>query len=186
MIPLYASIKLNMDFRSNDGGYFDDDRIGWMIADSDVTSANFFGVQLDTVVGGDGGIVSYWRDSSDTRIQTPILPLDALSANTWYRLEATITKLTDTSASIDVSLVELDASGDPTGTVYSGTVADTSTWPDGAPDLSYFTAATMWPAYKNYNAIPGAADNACFDLVSGRFAFIVSTDWHTSDSYPNT
>ncbi len=184
--PAFASIKFTMDYRSNAEGYFDDDRIGWMITDADATSANFFGVQLDTVTGGDGGIVTYWRDSSDTRIQTPIVSLGALSATTWYRLEATISKLTDTSASIDVSLVELDASGDPTGAVYSGTVADTSTWPDGAPDLSYFTAATMWPAYKNYNAIPGSADNACFDLVSGRFAFIVSTDWHTSDYYPNT
>ena len=53
--------------------------------------------------------------------------------NTWYRFEATITKLTDTSARIDVSLVELDGSGNPTGTPYTGTVDDTSTWPDGVP-----------------------------------------------------
>ena len=80
----------------------------------------------------------------------------------------------------------MDTNGNSVGTPYTGTVDDTSSWPDGAPDLSYFNAATMWPAYKNHNAIPGAADNACFDLVSGRFAFIVSTDWHTSDAYPNT
>ena len=91
-----------MDFRSNESGYFDDDRVGWMITDSDASSANLFGIQLDTVVGGDGGIVTYWRDSSSTRIQTPIVALGALSADTWFRLEATITKLTDTSARIDV------------------------------------------------------------------------------------
>ncbi len=43
----------------------------------------------------------------------------------------------------------------------------------------------MWPAYKNHTGLSGAADNVCFDVVSGRFAFLVSSDWHTSDSWPN-
>ena len=37
----------------------------------------------------------------------------------------------------------------------------------GAPASRYFTATTMWPAYKNYNAIAGAADNACYETVTG-------------------
>jgi hypothetical protein len=184
--PAFQSITFNMDYQTNASGYFDDDRMGWMTTDSDASSTYFFGVQLDTVSGGDGGIVTYWRDDTDTRIQTPIVALGALTANTWYRLEATITKLTDTSARIDVSLVQLDGSGNPTGTPYTGTVDDTSTWDDGAPDESYFTASNMWPAYKNYSAITGAADNVCFDIESGRFAFLVSTDWHTSDADTNT
>ena len=40
----------------------------------------------------------------------------------------------------------------------------------------------MWPAYKNFNNISGAADNACFNEIAGRFAFVVTTDWHTSSA----
>lgn len=42
----------------------------------------------------------------------------------------------------------------------------------------------MWPAFKNYNAVTGAADNAYFEVIE-RFAFVVVSDLHTSDSYPN-
>ena len=30
--------------------------------------------------------------------------------------------------------------------------------------------------------LSGAADNACFNEIAGRFAFVVTTDWHTSDA----
>ena len=73
------------------------------------------------------GIVTYWQDGSGTLIQTPIVGLTGIKANTWYRFLAEITKLTATSARIDVSLVELDAGGNPTGTSITGTVSDTST-----------------------------------------------------------
>ena len=165
----FQGIALQADFKTDASGYFDDDRLGWMTLNNSTDSANIFGVQLDNVSGGDGGIVTYWRDSAGTRIQTPIVTLGALSANTWYRFTAEITKLTATSARIDVNLVQLDASGNQTGTPYSGTVANTSTWSGGAPATSYFTAASMWPAYKNYNVTPGAApaDNTCFEVVGG-------------------
>jgi hypothetical protein len=119
--------------------------------------------------------VTYWRDGSDTRIQTPIVSLPTLSPNTWYHFRSDINKLTATSASIDVSLVELDGSGNPTGSPYTGTVADTSTWAGGAPATGYFTAPVVWPAYKNYNAISGAADNACYEAVSQLSPIITST-----------
>ncbi|GEM_PF-1676346 len=186
--PAFESITYSADFQTDGSGQFDDDRLGWMISNTSASSAYIFGVQLDHA---DGGIVTYWRkDIDDTstasRVQTPIVDLATLPANTWYRFEATFTKLTDSSARIDVSLVQLDASGNPTGTPATGTLDDTSAWADGVPDLRYFTATSMWPAYKNYNAITGAADNVCFDIASGRFAFVVTTDWHTSDSNPNT
>jgi hypothetical protein len=183
--PELAGITLQMDFQTDANGDFDDDRMGWMTTDSSADSVNIFGVQLDTT--DDGGIVTYWRQGT-TRIQTPIVPLSSsdLIPNTWYRFWTKITKLTATSAKIDVELVRLDASGNPTGTPITGTLDDTSTWPDGAPDTSYFTASTMWPAYKNHNAITGAADNACFSEIPKRFAFVVTTDWHTSDAQPNT
>ena len=179
----FSAITFSMDYQADASGQFDDDRMGWTVSDSSVSSANQFGVQLDH---SDGGIVTYWRDSTGTRIQEPIVSLPDLAANTWYRLETTIIKLSDTSARIDVNLVELDPSGNPTGTPYSGTLADTSQWSVGVPADSYFTATTMWPTYKNHIGTTGAADNVCFDISDGKFAFLVSTDWHTSDSTPNT
>ena len=179
-----AVANFQMDFKTDANGDFDDDRIGWMITDTSAVSSEFFGVQLDHP---DGGIVTYWRDSADVRIQTPIAPLTgatATKANTWYRFQAKIAKLTATSAKIDVTLTELDAAGVPTGTPVTGSVADTSLWPDGAPAARYFTASTMWPAYKNHTTAASNADNACFNQVE-RFAFVVTTDWHTSDSWPN-
>ena len=140
----FESITFRMDYQADGNGQFDDDRMGWMIRNADAYSAYFFGVQLDTVSGGDGGIVTYWRDDIDdtstaARIQTPIVDLASLTPNAWYRLTTTVTKLTDTSAKIDVNLVRLDASGNPTGTAYTGTLADTSLWADGVPDARYFT-----------------------------------------------
>ena len=160
-----------MDFQTNASGQFDDDRMGWMTTSNSTDSANIFGAQLDHA---DGGIVTYWRNSSGTRIQTPIVALPTLTANTWYRFQMDVTKLTATSAKIDVSLVRLDASGNPTGTPYTGTVPNTSTWSGGAPATSYFTAATLWPAYKNHNAITGAADNACYEAITGLNTIITS------------
>jgi hypothetical protein len=161
---------LQADFKTDVNGIFNDDRIGWMTTSTGVDSANFFGVQLDNdPTTGDGGIVTYWRDAADTRIQTPIVPLGALTGNTWYRFAAQITKLTATSAKIDVNLVELDGSGNPTGTPITGTVSDTSAWAAGTPAASYFTPTSMWPAYKNYNVSPGSApaDNTCYQFGGG-------------------
>jgi len=157
----YLSVTSQMDFQTNGSGEFDDDRMGWMITNSSVNSDNIFGVQLDHP---DGGIVSYWRNSGGARVQTQIVDISSTSANTWYRFWAKFTKLTATACSIDVSLTELDGSGNPTGTPYTGTVTSTSTWPGGAPDTKYFTAPTIWPAYKNFNSISGAADNAYFEI----------------------
>ena len=178
--PDMRGVNFQADFQTDSSGNFDDDRIGWMITDDSTSSDNIFGVQLDHT---DGGIVTYWRNGT-TRIQDPIVPLTALTdtkADTWYRFRAEITKLTATSARIDVSLVELDGSGNPTGTPLTGSVADTSTWPGGTPNTTYFTADTMWPAYKNFSAVTGYADNVCYQVIKP-FAFVVVTDLHTSDS----
>ena len=80
--PAFQDISFQMDFQTDGSGQFDDDRMGWMTSDNGTNSADIFGVQLDH---SDGGIVTYWRDASDTRIQTPIVALPALTANTWYR-----------------------------------------------------------------------------------------------------
>ena len=96
------------------------------------------------------------------------MPLSALTASTWYRLNAQITKLTASSAKIDVSLVQLDASGNPTGTPSTGSIADTSLLSSAnQPDSKYFTATSMWPSYKNFNTLPGPADNICYQVGAG-------------------
>jgi hypothetical protein len=161
----FQNIVLQMDYKTDANSAFDDDRVAWTIDSASVDSAGQFGVQLDNA---DGGIVTYWRNSSDARVQTPIAAFPTLTANTWYRLRADIMKLTATSAKIDVSFVQLDGSGNPTGTVTTGSLADTSTWSGGAPATRYFTATSMWPSYKNHNASPGAApaDNTCYQVVS--------------------
>ena len=110
------------------------------------------------------------------RIQTPIVSLTGITANTWYRLKAEITKLTATSAKIDVSLVQLDASGNPTGTPITGSVADTSLWSGGAPADSYFTATTMWPTYKNYSAVAGSCGQHLLPGGDFRWADTVHAD----------
>jgi hypothetical protein len=162
--PDFQQVNLQMDFQTDASGQFDDDRLTWNTAGDDYASENLLGVQLDH---SDGGIVTYWRDSTDTRIQTQIVDISGLSADTWYRFRAEITKLAATEAQIGVSLVELDGSGNPTGTPYTGTVTNTSTWPDGAPDLKYFTACAMWGAFKNYQAVDGACDNAHLEVLYG-------------------
>ena len=74
-----------------------------------------------------------------------------------------------------MSLDELDGSGNPNGTGWTGSVADTSAWitagetgpKDGSPNNIYFTVPTMWPAFKNFdgNAVAGAADNAYVEVI---------------------
>ena len=167
----FQSLSLQMDYRTDADGVFDDDRLAWTIASNSTGSADQFGVQLDTL--NDGGIATYWRgdrsDPENTRVQIPIVALPARTANTWYRLRADITKLTATSAKIDVSYVQLDPSGNPTGAVTTGSVPDTSTLGTNAPDTDYFTATSMWPSFKNHNAAAGGAapaDNTCYQVVT--------------------
>jgi hypothetical protein len=162
--PNIAGVNFQMDYQTGSDGQFDDDRCTWNIDGASTSSANLFGAQLDHP---DGGIVTYWRNGT-TRIQDEIVALPTLPANAWYRFRVEITKLTAGSARIDVSLTELDANGDPTGVPYSGTVPDTSQWGtagDSAPNVTYFTAPGMFPAYKTYTDSAGNADNACFEIV---------------------
>jgi hypothetical protein len=155
-----------MDFQASGNTVataFDDDRVGWTYATQPSTSStNHLGVQLDNTDQG-GGIVSYWKISGTTKTRL-IATFPTLTTGTWYRLEADFTKLTATSAKIDVSFVALDASGNPTGTVTTGSIADTSLGTDPCP-ASYFNATTMYPIFKNYQTQTGKADNAYFQIT---------------------
>ena len=141
--------------------------MSWTINGTSNSSNNQFGVQLDHP---NGGIVTYWSNViGGTKINDVIVPLTAggsgTQANTWYRFKAEITKLSATSARIDVNLVMLDASGNPTGTPLTGSIADTSALASGhTPDAGYFTPTTMYPSYKNYTSAAAPADNTCFEI----------------------
>ena len=156
--PDFVGVDVQMDFETSSAGEFDDDRIGWMISNTSDSSSNIFGVQLDP--GGAGlDIEGYWDGVTSADRRPHIVDLPALKNSTWYRFRVEITKRTATSAGISVSLTELDASGNPAGSVATGSIADTSQLGDDAPNAKYFTATTRWPAFKNFGAVGGDADN---------------------------
>ncbi|HWR26852.1 MAG TPA: PA14 domain-containing protein, partial [Candidatus Thermoplasmatota archaeon] len=160
--PDFIGVNLRMDFESSSTGKFDDDRIGWATSVTGTGSEIQFGVQLDDT---DGGIVTFWRNSADARVQQPITTYSGITSNTYYRLRANITKLTATAAKIDVSLTKLDGSGNEIGVVASGSVANTSSYGSNAPATRYFTVTSMWPTFKSYSTEPGDADNAYYELI---------------------
>ncbi len=166
--PDFQGITVQMDFQTDASGHFDDDRIGWMIRDDDRDSTYFFGVQLDPG-GGDYNIEGYWDGVSADDKRPSIVDLPSLSADTWYRFRAEITKLTDYSASIFVMLTELDDSGIPVEVVASGFIDDTSLLGDDKPSEKYFTNP-IWPAYKNFDKTTGAADNAYVRMITEKQA----------------
>jgi len=174
--PSFLGIIFQMDFETDDSGNFADDRIGWMVTDSDTDSSSFFGFQLDPDYGSGLNIEGHWEDETSDDRRPSIADLTNLTKpDTWYRLCAEITKLTATSAKIEVTLTELDTSGYPVAVVAAGSIDDTSLLGDDAPDAKYFTAEKLWPAYKNSWNTDGAADNASFGIIE-KFAFVVISD----------
>jgi len=161
-----TKVIIGMDFQTDKNGHFDDDRCGWTINSGSVDSSNFFGVQMDP--GGSGyNIEGYWDGVGSADRRPSIANLPALSVNAWYRFQVEITKLPDTSASIDVELWSLDSSGNLDTLVVSESITtDIGTLGDDAPHSKYFTSG-LCPAYKNYNVLEGAADNAYFQVELG-------------------
>jgi hypothetical protein len=158
--PSFA-LSISMDFQTDGSGFFNNDRVGWMISNIEDAAANNFGIQMDPGVSG-YNIEGYWDDATGVHQEPSIVDLPALSPNAWYKLEAIFTKLTNTSARIDVVLKSLDPAGNPASVIVRGALPDTSALGASAPNLKYFKAGTLWPAYRNSTAISGAADNACY------------------------
>jgi hypothetical protein len=153
-----AKVAMSLDFQSSATGKFDDDRVGWTIdADSPGGSADQLALQLDNTT--EGGMVIYWNST-----RTQLNALSGIKNSTWYRFNVEFTRLGITNASIVGTLAELDDSGNPTGTPYVGTVADTATFAN-PPAPARFTSAFQWPSFKNYNADEGIADNATFTFT---------------------
>jgi hypothetical protein len=161
----FTGVMVQMDFQTDGSGHLDDDRIGWMITNSSSSSSNIFGLQCDP--GGSGYCIEgYWDGVSSDDRRPHIVDLPALSADSWYRFRAVITRLTATSASIDVTLIELNASGDSVGVAAFGSIANTAALGDDEPNAKYFTAAALWPAFKNYTSAGANADNACYEVFA--------------------
>ena len=154
-----TKLAMSLDFQSDATAKFDDDRVGWTITpDASTSTGSQLALQLDN--NQEGGMVLYHNST-----RTPALnALSGIKASTWYRFSVEFTKLTDTSAAIVGTLTELDATGNPTGTPYVGTIADTSTF-SNPPSTALFTATQQCPSFKNYNAIVGNADNATFTIT---------------------
>jgi alkaline phosphatase D len=153
-----STVRIGLDFQSSATGKFDDDRVGWTIdADSSGTTTHLLALQLDNTA--EGGMVVYWNTT-----RTQLNPLTGIKNSTWYRFTVDFTKLTQTSAAITGTLVELDASGNATGTPYVGTVPDTSAF-SNPPATARFTSTYQWPSFKNYSSASGNADNAVFSII---------------------
>jgi len=171
----FTSVTVGGDWQTDTDGKLDDDRAGWSISNESDSSDNIFGVQMDPGGKGESGlnIEAYWDgdEFGDDGGRTSIVDLPKLKADTWYRLRAKFARLSDTSVKIDVTFVELDASGEPTGEVTKGTIADTSKLPntegDEIPNAGYFTPTTVWPVLKNYQGLDGGFDNAYFEIDKG-------------------
>lgn len=189
--PKLVSVTMGGDWQTDAAGNLDDDRAGWSISDEDDSSDNIFGVQIDPgpVTAPSGGvevfgfrlggedppepglnIETYWDGdtSGDDGGRAQIIELPKLEPETWYRLRAKFTKLTSTSAKIEVTFVQLDKSGSPAGKVHAGVLEDTSKLPDdegrAKPNEAYFAAPTTWPVFKNFSVAEGGFDNAHFEI----------------------
>ena len=133
-----------------------------MTTDSNASSDNIFGIQLDP--GGSGqNIEGYWDGTIADSGRPSIANLTGITANGWYRFRVEITKLTATSASLVATLTELN-SGIPGTVVATGSIPDTDLLAADVPNSKYFTGP-IWPAFKNYSGTGGAADNAVAEII---------------------
>ena len=180
--PDFESVVLEMDFESNTtgtGDVFNDDRVGWMIFDDDIGSDHIFGIQFDD---SDNKIEGYW-DGITGADKRPLITTWSPKRETWYRLWVKVSRLTATSARIDVTVHELAGDGTvAVADVAGGTIADTDLLGDDVPATKYFTASTIWPGYKNYNgSSDGAADNACYEVkLSPKYTITATADPDTA------
>jgi hypothetical protein len=178
--PSLTGVIVGMDFQTPaataTGFPFKDDRIGWTINPGSSATGSLFAVELNGMT-----IEGYYKNASGSKTRTDkIVDIPGtLAENAWYRFRVQYTKLTDSSAQIDVSLQELDAAGVPGSVVVTGTVADTTTWAHNpaSDNPSLFSAATMCPSFKNYDqsAIAGA-DNAYLEIIPepGTILFVLA------------
>ncbi|MBN1973337.1 MAG: hypothetical protein JW787_06840, partial [Sedimentisphaerales bacterium] len=159
------SISLSMDFQAANNGTFNDDRLGMMNDFDSTTSDRIFGAQLEG-----HHIESYFnRYNSNDGDRIELAGGFTLTADAWYTFYVTITKLGDYQMLLDTRLTTVG--GDLVG---SGSLDTSTLEPSEQPNWYYFTDdqtsdpldGGLWPAFKNYNASTGAADNFSFEIIA--------------------
>jgi hypothetical protein len=165
--PTIAGVVLQMDFRtpsSTTDQYFAfRDKIGWTTQEFGTDSGYWLQIELYK-----NQIRGSWNNASGSG-RTPVIvtyDTSTMTASTFYRAAFKLTKLTDTSAQIDVSLHAINTDGSTGDEITSETIADTATLGSDTPDPALFMASTMWPTYRNYNnGASGPCDNAYFEII---------------------
>jgi len=162
----FNSYTVGADFKTDGSGNFDDSRVGFTYDNASTSSSRVMSIQMDP---GDSGqnIEGYYDGVGADDKRTPIVDLPALSADTWYRLEATFVKTgVSNEPIINVKLESIDqTTGAVTGTVVTSSL-DMSTLPAGdRPHPKYFTSG-LNPSYKNY-ASTNKLDNALASIDVG-------------------
>ena len=124
--------------------------------------------------GAGGNIEAYWDGATfgDNGGRTSIADLPALTGNAWYRFHVDITKLTATSARLDVTLTELDGSGNEGAVVASGNPARYRRPAEYGRRSHSQSSATSRPppcgrSTRITPAADGAVDNPCFGIYGG-------------------
>jgi hypothetical protein len=170
--PALTSLTIGMDIQASAAtatGYpFKEDRIGWTTSPSTIDTATEFCIGLNNSTDYPGGfnIASYYKSTNGkSREYTFATYTSPITENAWYRVRAQFTKLTDTSASIVVTVQSLDSTGAVVDTLITGTMADTATW-SNPPPATLFSGTTMCPMFKNYDEKAyGNMDNAYLEIV---------------------
>lgn len=157
------SVSLGMDFQTDATGVFERDLAGWIITDVGTHASNILGVQLNNGTSG-LTIEGSWENETGASRNPTIASIPALDASSWYRLNVQFSKLAPSSASIAVTLSELDATGAVVGVIAAGSIANTSLLGTDAPAMKYFSAPAAWPCYRNSLGV-GNADNAMVEFT---------------------
>ncbi len=180
--PTLASVIVQLDYKTpaftNEDFPFSGDRLGWT---TDASAESGGDAWFQVVLGksdpwsnppsGTATIKGDWENTSGSGGSGSKLVLQyagsLINELSFYRFKAEFTKLTSTSAKIDVSLTAVNADGTLGAVVASGSLADTSQLPTTErPNPILFTASTMWPTFRNYNGkAKGQSDNAYFEIV---------------------
>lgn len=169
--PTIAGVILQMDFQTcsstGDSYWPFRDKIGWTTNEFGTDSAEWLQIELYR-----GQIRGNWKNASGSDRSPTIVTYDVtpgtspMIASTFYRAAFKLTKLTETSARIDVSLHAINTDGSTGSQIASGTIADTATLGSDIPNPALFMAASMWPTYRNYNnGASGKCDNAYFEII---------------------
>jgi len=173
--PTVAGVIFQIDVRTPGQAdpYFPfrDDNVGWTAESESTSSSDFFQITMERDTGPPyvGQIKGKWRNDKGTE-KKPIIveyPRTLLEEFSWCRLRAEITKLTPSSAKIDVTLTAVNADGSLGAEIASGAILDTDALPSTEkPRAEHFSPAIMWPTYKSYNeGASGPADNAYFEII---------------------